>query len=120
MFISFINTASPDDLCALSGLCWDSLLARTTAVRAAVSPVPALAPALRAVGQARLVAQSRAVGIQVGNACDTCRMAVIQAHMLIASPDVQVTLCDGDTLYGCVALCCVLVCWYESAAGWNA
>lgn len=102
MFISFINTASPDDLCALSGLCWDSLLARTTAVRAAVSPVPALAPALRAVGQARLVAQSRAVGIQVGNACDTCRMAVIQAHMLIASPDVQAsmvnytkTMCEG-------------------------
>lgn len=92
LILTFLDRASPDDLCALAGLCMNSLVARTAELRfmTIAAPMPALAPALSAVGQARMVAQGAAVGLPLGDSCDTCRMAVIQAHALIANPSVQV------------------------------
>uniref|UniRef100_A0A7S0RWN7 Saposin B-type domain-containing protein n=1 Tax=Chlamydomonas leiostraca TaxID=1034604 RepID=A0A7S0RWN7_9CHLO len=94
LILTFLDRASPDDLCALAGLCMNSLVVRTAELRfmTIAAPMPGLAPALSAVGQARMVAQGAPVGLPLGDSCDTCRMAVIQAHALIANPSVQANL----------------------------
>eukprot|EP00195_Chlamydomonas_chlamydogama_P008611 CAMPEP_0202892336 /NCGR_PEP_ID=MMETSP1392-20130828/2055_1 /ASSEMBLY_ACC=CAM_ASM_000868 /TAXON_ID=225041 /ORGANISM="Chlamydomonas chlamydogama, Strain SAG 11-48b" /LENGTH=397 /DNA_ID=CAMNT_0049576233 /DNA_START=195 /DNA_END=1388 /DNA_ORIENTATION=- len=88
---SFIEKADVDEVCMLIGACMEGFIARVGAPAALPERAALLLKALADVGGLK-ARRPQPLGGMLGDSCDVCKMAVIEAHSLITNPSVQADL----------------------------